>query len=185
MDTQKTNHSLLVKRETDSNLRHLINGIHSVYHCNHYISLFTQLADDAKLLQGSTLLANAAAESFYEVFFSYFQENQIPTFQDKINIIEQYFSFSGLGQLKLLLTENEPDAGKATMTCSHIDTAWLKKWSSRPEPVNFIGHGFIKAACALLFETKLAAFVVDETESIVAGASKSVFQITLTNCEEE
>jgi hypothetical protein len=63
----------VAERRFDSKrMRHYINNELSVLHCHHYASLFSQLADDAKLLHGDKLLKQASEESFYPVLVDYY-----------------------------------------------------------------------------------------------------------------
>lgn len=153
--------------------RQYINGEAIVYHCHHYATLFTQLADDAKSINGDKLLAEAAEASFYDVLAKYFKENSIETQEDKISIAEQYCSFVGLGELKLDIKQNA-----AEMFHAHIDEGWIKKWSKRDEPVNFIGQGYIAAVFSAVHDTGIGSFHVEETQSIVSGAETSKFKVT-------
>lgn len=155
--------------------RQIINGEVSVYHCHHYSTLFSQLADDAKLLQGPKLLAEAAEESMYPVLVKYFADNGIKTQEDKKAIAEDYYAFLGMG--KVAITEISDNGGKAVMEHSHVDEGWLKKWDKRDKPVNFIGQGFLAAAFAAITDSKTGTFKVTETESIVCGSSNSKFEI--------
>jgi predicted hydrocarbon binding protein len=155
--------------------RQYINDEASVFHCHHYATLFSQLADDAKLLRGATLLAESAEESFYPVLVKYFKENSINVMEDRIAITEQYCSFIGLGKVKIII---DKDKGSAEMPFSHVDEGWIKKWSKRDKPVNFIGQGFLAAAFSAILDCEPNVFNVEEVQSIVAGASFSRFEIS-------
>jgi hypothetical protein len=163
-------------REFDlKRMRHYLNGTQTVLHCHHYASLFTQLACDAEHLNGPALLSEAAAETFYPILKDYYINNHILEFSDRISIAEQYFAYIGLGDLRF---EFAPGRGTAILRHSHIDEGWLKKWGANPERVNFIGEGFIGAACAAIFDLRIdAEIAVKETQSIVMGASRSKFEI--------
>lgn len=152
--------------------RQYINGEAIVYHCHHYATLFSQLADDAKLINGDKLLAEAAEASFYDVLTKYFKDNKIETLEDKVCIAEQYYSFVGLGELKLDINQSS-----AEMLHSHVDEGWIKKWSKRDEPVNFIGQGYIAAVFSAVNGTDIGAFNVEETQSIVSGCETSKFKV--------
>ena len=155
-------------------MRHYLNDELSVLHCHHYTALLTQLADDARLLNGPQLLAEASEESFYPILVKYFNDNDVETLEDRVSIVEQYFSFVGLGQLKITVDE---DGGSAEMMYSHVDEGWRKKWSNRDRPVNFVGQGFLAAAFSAITDNDPGSFKVDETASIVLGAEKSRFNI--------
>lgn len=154
--------------------RQYVNGDVTVFHCHHYATLFSQLADDAKLLKGATLLADAAEESFYPVLAGYFEEHGVDTTEDRVSIVEQYFSFVGLGKVKINIGNGK---GYAEMPHAHVDEGWVKKWSKRDKPVNFIGQGFLAAAFSAITGSEPRTFSVTETQSKVSGASASLFEI--------
>jgi hypothetical protein len=164
-----------VKQEFDSNkMRHYLNGELTVMHCHHYATLFTQLADDAKLLKGPALLAEAAEESMHPVLVKYFKDNNIDSVYDRAGICEQYYCFIGLGEVKLDITG---DTGSAEMAHSHVDEGWLKKWDKRKDPINFMGKGFLAAAFSAINNAPTGTYTVEETQSIVCGADSSKFTI--------
>lgn len=153
--------------------RQYLNDELTVFHCHHYTTLFSQLADDAKIFKGSKLLRNAASESMFSPMQKYCSQNSITSVEDKVSIAEQYFSHVGLGSLKINI-----EANTAIMSSAHVDDGWLKKWGKRDKPVNFIGQGFIAAAFALAKGDVPDAYEVSETQSIVSGADTSNFTIT-------
>lgn len=155
--------------------RQYLNGELTVFHCHHYASLFSQLADDAKMFEGARLLSEAAEEAFLPVLSKYFNEQDLMNKVDRTRAAEQYFAYVGLGQLSLNVDEQ---GGTAEMPYSHVDEGWLKKWESRPEPVNFIGQGYVAAALSAITGNPAGSFVVEETQSIVAGADSSKFKIS-------
>lgn len=162
-------------RFNSTKARQYLNNEAIVLHCHHYITLITQLADDAKQLNGAKLLAESAEETFYPILIRYFTENNIVSLEDRTAVAEEYFSYIGLGKLKLnLLWQNDT----AEMDYSHVDEGWIKKWSKRNKPVNFIGQGYIAAAFSAITGQELYAFDVNEIECIVSGAKKSKFIIT-------
>ncbi len=165
-----------VKQEFDpERMRHYINGELSVMHCHHYATLFSQLADDAKLLKGAKLLADSVEESTLPVLEKYYKENNITSLEDKASIAEQYFGFIGLGKVEI---KADDDGGTAEMNHAHVDEGWVKKWGKRDAPVNFIGQGFLAGAFSAITGNKAGDFKVEETQSIVSGASSSKFNIT-------
>lgn len=152
--------------------RQYLNGELTVFHCHHYATLFTQLADDAKLFNGAEHLKNATSESMFPVIKKYCEENNITSTEDKISIAEQYYSYVGLGKLKIDL-----ESKSAEMENSHIDEGWIKKWGKRDSPVNFVGHGYIASAFALANNDNPESYDVKEIQSIVSGAESSKFVI--------
>jgi len=169
---------LKTERKFDtSQFRHYINDWNSVMHCHHYAALYTQLADDAgDLFDGHGLLYAAAEGSIYPVFNNYFSENNITEVDDRVAIIEQLMSFTGMGQLKI--TNPSSTAGTAEMPQSHVDSGWIKKWGNREKPINSICCGYLAAAFSALHNLPEGSFTVTETQAIVTGADKSIFTIT-------
>lgn len=158
-----------------STFRHYLNDELTVLHCHHYITLFTQLADDAKLFQGEKLLAESMKETIYPILIKYYNDNNIESKEDKTTIAELYYAYVGLGQLKLSVND---DSGTAEMKYSHVDEGWIKKWSTFDKPINFVGCGFLAAAAAAITNNPINSFNVKETQSIVCGAEVSKFTIT-------
>ncbi len=156
--------------------RQYLNGELSVFHCHHYTTLVTQLADDAELFDGERHLREAIAESMFPIMSKYCKENDISTKEDRASIGEQYFSYLGMGQVKIDL-----NSSKASMPYAHVDEGWIKKWGKRDAPVNYIGQGFVIAIFAIANELDISDYSIKETQSIVAGAPTSEFTISKGN----
>ncbi len=156
-------------------MRQIVNDESYVFHCHHYAALFTQLASDAKLLNGPVLLAEAAEESMYRELNKYLKEKKIDKQGERVSIAEQYFSFVGLGQLKLKDVSEE--GGSAELLNSHVDEGWIKKWGKNKVPINYIGQGYIACAFAAITGRKPGSFQVTEDQSIVMGAETSKFSV--------
>lgn len=155
-------------------MRHFLNGSATVLHCHHYAALCTKLALDATNSGGPELLADASAETFGQLLKKYLREHDIKTVSDRIAIAEQYFAFVGLGEIKF---EGEADGGTVSITHSHVDEGWLKRWGQNDRPINYIGQGYIKGAWAAIFDRKPSTLNVEEVQSIVCGAPMSRFSI--------
>jgi hypothetical protein len=155
--------------------RHYLNSVFSVFHCHHYSTLYTQLAEDAEFLDGKRILFDVAEENFYKVLNNYFDDNDIKSVEDKIIIAEQYWAFVGMGKLKIMGVGEA--CGLAEMTNSHVDEGWIKKWGKNKKPINHITRGFLAAVWSLLNDDLIKTFDVHEVQSIVTGAEKSIFQI--------
>lgn len=153
--------------------RHYLNGILSVFHCHHYISLYTQLAVDA----GETeLLKECSRESFREVLDNYFQQNpETNTLQAKLEIACQYYSMLGLGNMKVLFLGDH--SGEVDVPSSHTDNGWMKKWGQYDKPVNYITAGYIEAMFEVVLGVPAQTFEAVETQSIVMGAATSKFKV--------
>jgi len=169
-----TDTELIIERRYDPwRARHTVNGVTHVLHCHHYMSLYTQLAEDCGMLDGPKLLAEVAEDAFYSMLAGYFKEHGITLLADKIALAEQYYAFSGLGQMKIAAAG--PDSGVVELECSHVDAGWIKKWGQREKPVNHVTRGYVAATFAALFDLQPRAWRVGERESIVTGAKRSTF----------
>jgi predicted hydrocarbon binding protein len=154
--------------------RHLINDDVYVLHCHHYVSLYTQLAEDCGMLDGKKLLSEVSEDTFYDVLSKYFADNKICCINDKVSIAEQYYTFCGLGKIKLSCIGI--DGGEAKLCRSHVDEGWIKKWGKKDKPINFITCGYIAAAFSAILGKPARAYEVCETQSIVTGAEYSKFE---------
>jgi hypothetical protein len=154
--------------------RHFLNGAVSVLHCHHFTTLYCQLADDAEIVDGKALLANAAEETFAPILRQYFQEHGIEAVDDRIAVAEQYYAAVGMGILKVASFGNT--AGRVVLTSSHVDEGWKAKWGERDAPVNFITQGYVAALFAAVSGHPVGSFQITEEQSIVSGAETSIFR---------
>jgi hypothetical protein len=169
--------SLVTERAYDLiRSRHSVNGVDMVFHSQQYLSLCTQLADDAVLFEAKEILRSSAEGAFHKVLRAYMDEYRVRTLDERIRVIEEYWSFCGMGRLRI--TSAHDSGGRAEMSRSHVDEGWIEKFGPRPQPVNFITQGYLAAAFAALYDRPQGAYQVAETESIVAGAEKSLFAVT-------
>lgn len=167
---------LIVERRFDpKSYRHSVNGKTHVLHCHHYSTLYAQLAEDCGMLDGRKLLREVAEDSFHEVLRDYYAARAVTDLAGRVAIAEQYFAFTGLGRMQI--TCAGPDSGEVTLSHSHLDEGWVKKFGQRAEPVNYIACGFIAAVFSLLFGRPARSFSVKEKESIVSGAGRSLFVV--------
>jgi predicted hydrocarbon binding protein len=155
--------------------RHYINGEVSVFHCHHYATLYTQLAIDAdELVNGKALLAQSAEDSFYDVFSSYFLNNKL-SFEEKIQVIENYYSFIGLGRMEVKCFGM--DSGEVVLKTSHLDEGWKIKFGKYDEPVNYITSGFISAFFSVINNKSTRTYNAQEVMSMVKGDEYSKFLV--------
>lgn len=157
--------------------RHFINGKLSVLHCHHYATLYTQLADDVKWVDGPGILKCTAEDVFYEVLGKYFNDKCIEDIEDMVSVSEDYYKAVGLGRIKFISIGES--LGKVELYNSHLDEGWIKKWGKRETPVNFIARGFIAAVFSLVNCKEARSYDVNEIESLVTGKEKSVFKISI------
>jgi hypothetical protein len=153
-----------------------VNNEISVMHCHHYATLFTKLAIDMdKKLDGARLLKESMEESAYLTLQRLMLTQKVISHNDKVDIAQQYFGLSGLGQLQLKVKSN---GGSARLMHSHVDEGWIKKWRKEKKPVNFIGQGYIIAAFSVINGRSIGTYEIEETRSIVKGDRYSEFTIT-------
>lgn len=152
--------------------RFYLNTEPTVLHCHHYTTLLTQLANDAVKFNGPQVMFSTAEEIFYPILYKYFQENNVVSPKDRAIITEEYYAYIGLGLLKIDINESS-----AELIHSHLDEAWLKKWSVTDKPVNYITQGFLAAAFSAITDNNVGMFDVKEIQSIACGAETSKFII--------
>ena len=175
--TKKT--ELVINRDFNTkSCRHSINGQVQVLHCHHYATLYTQLADDCGMLDGKKLLAESTEDTFYGILAGYYNEHQITDIRERIAIGEQYYSLSGLGQMRVVCVG--PESAEVELPHSHVDEGWISKWGSRDKAVNFITSGYIAGFLSAVFDKNPRAYTVTETQSIVTGADSSRFEAVVS-----
>ena len=167
----------MIFEQTFDNERNLqyVNGEASVMHCHHYATIFTKLALDMSGLKGRQNLFDAMEETAYLTLQRYFIVESVKSIEEKIFIVERYYALSGLGQLHLSVKEN---GGRVSMKHSHVDEGWIKKWGRHKTPVNLIGQGYLAGALSAVFRKPIGFYHIQETQSIVSGASTSEFTIS-------
>lgn len=167
-----TNELVLDKTFDNKSKRHYLNGFNIVLHCHHYSTLYTQLALDAK---ETDLLAEVAEETFEKLLESYFDEHDIESMDEKIDIAEQYFAAIGLGNMKVKFIGN--NSAEVVLLASHLDGGWLKKFGKSDKPVNYISAGYITALVSNVLELPIKTFKAVENNSIAMGDEVSVFKV--------
>lgn len=170
-DPQKMDLILETKFDTITN-RQYLNKQNIVFHCHHYSTLYTQLAIDAGEAE---LLADVAENSFYKMLSSYFVNNNITDFNNKIDLACKYYSAIGLGKMKVNYIAEY--SGQVELEYSHLDTGWIKKWGNHDQPVNYISSGFISAMFSLLNNKAKNTYHTYEEKSIVMGDKTSIFKV--------
>lgn len=153
--------------------RHTVNGVQQVLHCQHYLTLFTQLADDLTMLDGGQLMTDVAEDTFRMVLEKYYAEHTPEKIGNKIEIAVQTYAACGLGKMKVVFFG--PDSGEVELTESYIDMTWKQKWGDYDKPVNFITRGFIAALFGVINDLPPRAVEVREAESQLSGAKVSRF----------
>ncbi len=164
----KYNHTFDAKTK-----RHYVNGLQSVLHCHHYMTLYLQLALDANETE---LLKDCARDSFRQILDNYSVGNpEIGTIKEKIEIGCQYYALLGLGKMVVKFLGSE--SGEVELLSSHTDEGWKRKWGQNDKPVNYVTAGYIEAMFESVLNLSPKSFTAIETQSIVMGADKSVFKL--------
>jgi hypothetical protein len=168
--TKKT--ELCIERKFDPvRCRHSVNGETYVLHCHHYATLYTRLAEDCAMLDGKKLLREMAEDAIYKILMDYYSAHAIASVAERIAIGEQYYSFTGLGQMRVVSAGS--DSAEVDLLHSHVDSGWIKKWGQRDKPVNYISCGFVAGMLAAALGKGLRSFSVTEAACIVSGAENS------------
>ncbi len=171
--TELTHLDVILEKTFDSRKkRHYINGHGVVMHCHHYMSLYTQLALDAR---ETDLLADVAEETFYELLGDYYAKHGTTEVHKKVKLAEQYYAALGLGVMQV--TCLGCDSGEVVLTRAHVDEGWLMKWGRYDKPVNYVTAGYVAALFALTCGMEPGSYAVKETASIVMGEPRSRFTV--------
>jgi len=159
------------------NSRHSMNGYDHVFHCHHYLALYTQLAEDAAFMDAKQLLADCAEDVFGEFLARYYREHNVIEPWQRLELAAQYYAAAGMGKLRFVSAG--PDSGEVELTHSHVDEGWIKKWGRHDRPVNHFTRGYIAASFASAFGRPMRSIQVHEVESIVTGAERSRFAVVM------
>lgn len=148
-------------------------GYQSVLHCHHYLTLTTQMAEDSDdLLGGVGILISTMEEVMFEVLGDYFRKNKITALKNKVDVVESYFAFCGLGQMQI---KHYGDFScEAELLHSHIDEGWAKKWKKRNKPVGYVNRGYLQGALKAIDGQSWDS---RETKCIVSGAKSSIIKL--------
>jgi hypothetical protein len=167
--------TLEVKHTFDENTyRHSLNGHEFVLHCHHYMSLTTKMVEDFADLGGVRVLREATEDTIRPVLDSYFVEHAIASPEERLAIGAEYFKLMGMGLMKVA---GSADGGEVTLSHSHVDEGWLKKWDKNDKPINHFTCGFVAAVFAAAYDKPARSYDVSETASIVMGAPESVLSV--------
>lgn len=166
---------VLERRYDPRSCRHTINGTPYVLHCHHYMSLYSQLAEDCSMLDGRKLLAECAEDCAYERLSAIFDGQSVTVVADRVAIAQELYALWGLGSMRVVCAG--PESGEAELIASHVDHGWIRKWGKRDRPVNSVTCGFIAGMFAAVFGRPARSYSVLETSSIVSGAERSRFEV--------
>ncbi len=154
--------------------RHYINGHGFVFHCHHYMTLTTKLAEDFADLGAVQVLREATEDTIRPVLDSYFAEHGITSPEERLAIGAEFYAFMGLG---LMAASGTAAGGEVKLKHTHVDEGWIKKWGPHNKPINHVTCGFVAAMFAAAFARPARSYHVTETASIVMGAPESVLVV--------
>jgi len=152
-----------------------INSDPSVMHCHHYSAIFTRLAIDFESHGGTKNMAEAMEEAVYLALRKVFIGEEIKAVHERIRMVEEYFRLTGLGEIKL--HADSATGGTATLSRSHIDEGWVKKYGNSKVPVNHVARGFLAGAFEVIHGKPLRSYDVEESASMAMGKAKGDFVI--------
>jgi predicted hydrocarbon binding protein len=157
--------------------RHYMNGFLSVMHCHHYMTLLTKLSEKFDDVGGTRILRESAEDSVLPMFNDYIQKHGIASPEEKLNVGKEYYSVMGMGMMQV--NSSEQGGGEVTLTRSHVDQGWIKKWDKNGNPINYWTRGYIAAMFASAFDKPARSYEVEEISSIVKGDETSKFIVKI------
>lgn len=156
----------------------VVNGHDYTNHCHRFLSVAIRTAMDAKnIVNGPRILEGAVEDSMRTVFLDTFRQQQIVSMSERIELIESYYSWAGLGVISFDAVGK--NGGEVSLSSSHADEAWKLMIGEATEPINFITKGFIAAAFGCLYDQPARFYHVQEVASIILGSEKSIFKVYL------
>jgi hypothetical protein len=158
----------------EKNYRHYLNGFNIVLHCHHYMSLTTKLAEDFDAIGGTKILAETAEDTMRPVFEEYVKSHSVGQGDARLKMAAEFYSVMGMGKMD---ASGTADTGTVTLSKSHVDQGWAKKWGNNSKPINHFTRGFIAAMYAVAFDKPARSYKVTETEAIVTGKPASAFAV--------
>ena len=158
----------------DKTYRHYMNGFLTVMHCHHYMTLLTKLAKDFDDIGGTAILKESVEDSIRPLIDDYCAKNNLASFQDRLDVGREYYSVMGMGKMEVSGSEQ---GGEVTLSRSHVDQGWTKKWGENDAPVNFWTCGYISAMFAAAANKPARSYEVVEESSMVMGNESSKFSV--------
>ena len=154
--------------------RHFLNGFNIVLHCHHYMGLTTKLSEDFDDIGGTKILAETTEDTIRPILDEYVKTHAIAAGDARLKMAAEFYSVMGMGKME---ASGSADAGKVSLSKSHVDQGWVKKWGNSPKPVNHFTRGYIAAMYAAAFDKPARSYKVTETEAIVTGKPASSFAV--------
>lgn len=158
----------------DKNYRHFLNGFNMVLHCHHYMSLTTKLAEDFNDIGGTRILAETAEDSIRPILDNYVTTHAVAAGDARLKMGAEFFSVMGMGKMEASGTAG---SGTVSLSRSHVDQGWIKKWGNHTKPINHFTRGYIAAMFAAAYDKPARSFIVRETEAMVTGKAVSSFTV--------
>ena len=158
----------------DKTYRHFLNGTQIVLHCHHYMSLTTKMAEAYDDIGATRILAESAEDSVRPLFDTYSKSHSLAAGEARLNMGAEFYAVMGMGLMKVTGTQA---GGTVTLTRSHVDAGWVKKFGNHTKPVNHFTRGYIAAVFGAAFDKPARSFKVTETASIVMGKPASSFVV--------
>ncbi len=156
--------------------RHYMNGVMSVLHCHHYMALTTKMAEDFADIGAVAILAESAEDAMRPLFDNYCTENGVNDATARLKVGEEFYPVMGLG---LMQVQGDENGGEVTLSRSHVDAGWQKKWGNADRPINHFTCGYVAAMFGAAFNKPARSYKVTELSSLAKGDPQSCFVITL------
>lgn len=154
--------------------RHFMDGVPSVLHCHHYMTLTEKTAIAFDGFGGTQILAEAAEDSIRPLLDASIQKNGVADPNARLELASEYYGVMGMGLMHISGTAM---GGNVVLTRSHLDQGWVKKFGPATHPVNHFTCGYLAAAFGAAFGKPARSFKVTEVASIVKGDPESRFVV--------
>ena len=158
----------------DKTYRHFMNGFEVVMHCHHYLTLTTRLAEQFEEYGGTRILAESVEDSIRPLFDDYVQKNNLPAGDERLKMAAEFYEIMGMGQMTI---QGDANGGQVSLTRSHVDQGWLKKFGPADHPLNYWTNGFITAMFSCAFDRPTRGYEVSEITGMVQGEEVSRFEV--------
>lgn len=155
--------------------RQVADGRGIVLMSQHYAVLSVRLAEEAEFLPGVEILRRTVETTLLGILRDLIQEGGLEGRDARAELCRSYWAACGMGDLRI--DRCDPEGGTAEMRRSHVDEGWLRLWGRRDRPVNLFTQGFLAAVWSAVGDEPTGTYQVREVQSLVSGASSSVFTV--------
>ncbi len=154
-------------------------------HCHHYNLFIDKTVDDALgVVEGTRLRTETAREFFYQLLEGVFDNGEVDSAEERLNLASELFAACGHGQLDLsTLGEN---GGQVYGDHLHYSYSWNEKHAgveTRYHPADATAAGFAAAALALAYGHAPETVLARETRCLVLGHDRCKFELTIGDGE--